>query len=185
VVAGSWTGFELRKEAVVTSPASSSLPPIDVVRRAFDGLNQRDLDVLRTVMADDVVEHVVPVGVHDGPQEVLAYYKEVFAAFPDLRADISAIAQAEETVLVAWEMIGTFKGAPFQRVEPTGKRMRLEGASVHIVRSGRVASAQIIYDGASFARQVGMLPARGSRADRALIAAFNAKTKLQKRLGRG
>jgi steroid delta-isomerase-like uncharacterized protein len=166
----------------VTSPASYPLPPMDVVRRAFDGLNQRDLDLLGSVMAEDVVQHIVPVGVHDGAQEVLACYKEVFAALPDLRADISAIAHAEETVLVAWEMTGTFMGARFQGIEPTGKRMRLEGASVHIVRAGRVASAQIIYDGASFARQMGMLPTRGSFADRAMIAAFNAKTRLQERL---
>jgi PAS domain S-box-containing protein len=49
------------------------------------------------------------------------------------------------------------------------------------VREGRVASAQVVFDGASFARQIGMLPARGSAADRAIIAAVNFKTRLQQR----
>jgi hypothetical protein len=32
-------------------------------------------------------------------------------------------------------------------------------------------------DGAEFARQIGMLPARGSRADRAMLATFNTATR--------
>ena len=36
------------------------------------------------------------------------------------------------------------------------------------------------YDGASFARQVGMLPAEGSGAERAMKGAFNAVTKMRR-----
>ncbi len=39
----------------------------------------------------------------------------------------------------------------------------------------------IYYDGASLARQIGMLPSRGSRADRALVFVFNAKSRLSRR----
>lgn len=46
---------------------------------------------------------------------------------------------------------------------------------------GLVQHSTIYYDGATFARQVGMLPAQGSAADRALIAVFNAKTRLSQR----
>jgi steroid delta-isomerase-like uncharacterized protein len=166
--------------AVVPSPP----PPLEVTRRAVDALNRHDLDDLRAVMADDVVEHVVPVGVHDGPREVLAYYEELFAAAPDFRIDLTAAAVEGETVLVGWELTGTFTSARFQGLEPTGGRIRLEGATVHIVREGRVASAQVMYDGASFARQVGLLPARGSAADRALVAAFNFRTRVRRRLRR-
>ncbi|MGB9374214.1 MAG: hypothetical protein WCA82_08655 [Jiangellales bacterium] len=34
----------------------------------------------------------------------------------------------------------------------------------------------IYYDGLAFARQIGLLPAEGSSADRALQAVFNART---------
>jgi hypothetical protein len=36
----------------------------------------------------------------------------------------------------------------------------------------------IYYDGAGFARQIGMLPSLGSRADRMLVSLFNAKSRL-------
>ena len=36
------------------------------------------------------------------------------------------------------------------------------------------------FDGASFARQIGMLPPDGSGADRAMKSAFNAVTKLRR-----
>jgi hypothetical protein len=40
------------------------------------------------------------------------------------------------------------------------------------------------YDGATFARQVGMLPTAGSAADRATLAAFNAAARLRRRVKR-
>ena len=165
----------------MSSPASPVPTPLEVSARAFDALNEHDLHQLRSLMADDVVQHIVPLGVHDGLEAVLAYYKEVFAAAPDLRIDVTDVAADGEVVLVAWELAATFTGAPFHGLRPNASRVRLEGASTHVVREGRVASAQVVFDGASFARQIGMLPARGSAADRAIIAAVNCKTRLQQR----
>jgi steroid delta-isomerase-like uncharacterized protein len=163
------------------SPSSPYATPLEVSARAVDALNGHDLDHLRSLLADDVIEHIVPVGIYDGPHAVLAYHKEMFAAAPDLRVDVTHIAAAGDAVLVAWELNATFTGAPFQGLRPNGRRVRLEGASTHVVRDGRLASAQVIYDGASFARQVGMLPIRGSAADRAMIAVVNLRTRLQAR----
>ena len=50
-----------------------------------------------------------------------------------------------------------------------------------LVPGGLVQHNTIYYDGATFARQIGLLPAQGASADRALIAVFNAKTKLIQR----
>jgi hypothetical protein len=49
---------------------------------------------------------------------------------------------------------------------------------------GLVAENTIYYDGAGFARQIGMLPARGSTSDRAMTIAFNTLTRLRQRLRR-
>ena len=43
----------------------------------------------------------------------------------------------------------------------------------------------IYWDGAEFARQVGLLPAQGSLADRLLLRAFNAQTFVRTLIGRG
>jgi hypothetical protein len=42
----------------------------------------------------------------------------------------------------------------------------------------------VYYDGAGFARQIGMLPAQGSAVDRGMTGAFNAVTKVRRGLGR-
>ncbi len=49
---------------------------------------------------------------------------------------------------------------------------------------GLVIENTIYYDGAGFARQIGMLPAQGSKGDRAMTVAFNTLTRLRQRLGR-
>jgi hypothetical protein len=42
----------------------------------------------------------------------------------------------------------------------------------------------VYYDGATFARQIGMLPALNSAADRATLAAFNAAARVRRRVKR-
>jgi PAS domain S-box-containing protein len=165
----------------MTSSASRYPTPLEVSARACSALNGHDLDQLRSVLAEDVVEHVVPIGIYDGRQAVLAFHERLFAATPDFRVAVTHVAAAGDAVLAAWELSATFTGAPFERLRPNGRRVRLEGASSQVVREGRVASAEVIFDGASFARQVGMLPIRGSAADRAILAACNLRTRLQAR----
>ena len=45
------------------------------------------------------------------------------------------------------------------------------------VEDGRVAGDNIYYDQLTFARQIGMLPRKGSLADRLMTAGFNVTTK--------
>jgi steroid delta-isomerase-like uncharacterized protein len=168
-------------EVAVLSAASAPSSPMDVARRAFDALNRHDLALLRALLADDVVEHIVPVGVHDGHREVLAYFQALLAAAPDLQVDLTRVAGVEDVVLAEWEVTATFSGAPFLGLEPNGRRVRLEGASSHVVREGRVASSQVLYDSAACARQIGLLPPRGSAADRAMVIAYNFRTQVERR----
>src|SRR3954453_17443052 len=165
----------------MTSPARRYPTPLEVSARACRALNRHDVDQLRSVLAEDVVERIVPIGIYDGRQAVLAYHEQMFAAAPDFRVEVTHVAAVGDAVLAAWVLSATFTGAPFEGLRPNGRRVRLEGASTQVVREGRVASAEVIFDGASFARQLGMLPIRGSAADRAIRAAFNLKTQWQAR----
>jgi hypothetical protein len=86
---------------------------------------------------------------------------------------------------VRWRAVGTFSGAPYQGIQPTGKRVELRGVDGYIeVEHGLIRRNTIFYDGAGFARAVGLLPARGSRLERALLAAFNLRTRLLRLLRR-
>jgi hypothetical protein len=76
---------------------------------------------------------------------------------------------------------GTFVGGAFLGFRPTGRRVVLRGVDVMEIANGLIQHNTIYYDGASFARQIGMLPAQGSRVDRSVIGAFNLSTRLRRR----
>jgi steroid delta-isomerase-like uncharacterized protein len=171
------------KEAVMASPDSTPTP-MHVVRSGVDALNAHDVEALRSLMADDIVHAVVPVGIQHGREAALAYYKELLAATPDFRIEIISALEDQEQAIVTWRSPATFTGASFMGIEPTGKHLVMEGATSYTIRNGVATAVTVYYDGTSFARQIGMLPRQGSRGDRAMIAAFNAKTRLQRRLRR-
>lgn len=61
--------------------------------------------------------------------------------------------------------------------------MALRGCDVfRFTEEGKLDVNTIYYDGAEFARQLGMLPPRDSVADRAFLGAFNARVRLRRRL---
>jgi steroid delta-isomerase-like uncharacterized protein len=160
-----------------TAPASAE----EVVRAAFEAIGRRDLVALRPFYSPDVIEDVVPIGVMRGPDAVIAFFEETFGAVPDAEITVSRIvANGGREVVVEWRLAGTFSGAPFQGIDATGKHIELRGLDLFEVEDGHVVANTAYYDGLEFARQVGMMPARDSGAERAMKSAFNGTTKLRR-----
>jgi hypothetical protein len=89
----------------------------------------------------------------------------------------------DRQAVVQWRADGTFTGSPFLGIEATGRRIEIRGVDVmRFDADGKIDENTIYYDGAEFARQLGMLPPRDSAADRLTLSAFNAKTRLARRL---
>jgi predicted ester cyclase len=107
-----------------------------------------------------------------------AYFEELFAAVPDARLEPVKIAADGEDVLARWHLTGTHSGALWAGIEPTGARIELDGVDHFTVRDGRIVANFVIFDQMVVGRAMGVLPPDGSPADRALKAAFNAKTKI-------
>jgi steroid delta-isomerase-like uncharacterized protein len=167
--------------AIETADAPSGQASAEqVVRAAFEALGRRDADAMHGYYSPDVVEDVVPIGVFRGPDEVVDFFKQVLAAIPDLETSVSRLVPGEREVAVEWRMTGTFSGAPFRGIDPTGRRIELRGLDLFEVEDGLIVGNTGYYDGAEFARQVGLMPALDSGAERALKGAFNAVTKVRK-----
>jgi steroid delta-isomerase-like uncharacterized protein len=158
------------------------MSPAEVAATIFDSLQRRDLDAVALLQHDDIVDDFVAVGVYRGKPAVRAFFEELFAAVPDLTLTPVRIVADGQHATVQWRIAGTFTGAPFQGVHATGRRVELQGADVMHIVDGLLVDNTIYYDGLSFARQIGMLPAAGSRGDRAMTAAFNAQTDLRGKL---
>jgi steroid delta-isomerase-like uncharacterized protein len=148
---------------------------------------ERDLSHPERIWAEDAVDHVIATGESVRGRAALAdWFRTLFAAAPDWKIEIEhVIDDGERHAVVQWRGSGTLTGAAFQGIEPTGKRVELRGVDVMTFGDdGLVRENTVYYDGAEFARQLGMLPPRGSALDRGLVAGFNLQTRLRSRFAR-
>jgi steroid delta-isomerase-like uncharacterized protein len=154
----------------------------DRARSYFEAVAARDSEAMLEQWTDDGVADIVPYGILRGKAEIGAFFKGLFAALPDLETSVDRVAATAHLAAVEWRMSGHFTGAPFMEFEPTGRRIDIRGIDLIEVEEGEIVGNTAYYDGASFARQVGMLPSEGSGAERAMKGAFNAFTKMRRRV---
>jgi steroid delta-isomerase-like uncharacterized protein len=151
----------------------------EVAMASFEGALERDPDrIVASAHPDDYVDDFVAIGEFQGKEAVRAFFGELFAAMPDFEMSVERVIADEGAVAVKWRAEATFSDAPFQGIQPTGKRVSLRGVDFFEIEDGLIRRNTIFYDGASFARQIGMLPAEGSLADRTMLRLFNLKTLL-------
>jgi hydroxyacylglutathione hydrolase len=172
------TGF---MPAEATSATDVEAQTAAVVRSYFGAVSARDLDAM--------VGHWLPgaTGRFVGDREVVVpasyreYFEQVFRAFPDFDFGITDLYTHGEQATVRWRIRGTFCGAPYDGIEPTGARVELEGVDLATVREGKLVGLDAFINYLDFARQLGLLPRSGSPVERRMNSVFNART----RLGRG
>lgn len=153
----------------------------EAARTYFDAITARDPDGMAACWHADGVEDLIPLGVFRGPDAVRSLFTELFRAMPDFEMTVNRITADNEVAAVQWRATGTFSGGPFQGIEPTGRRVELRGTDcLEIDEDGKITRNTAAYDGAAFARGIGMLPPENSGAEKAMRGAFNAVTKLRK-----
>lgn len=171
------------KPAFVRPPAKRTVVS-DTARSYFDALAARDADAVTRAWAAEGVNDLVPLGVFRGPAAIRALFEEMFAAMPDLVFTVERIIADDKAASVQWRAVGSFSGAPFRGLEANGRRVDLRGSDCLEIEDGKIVHNTGVFDGAAFARQIGMLPAEDSGADRAIRAGFNTVTKLRRTVAR-
>jgi steroid delta-isomerase-like uncharacterized protein len=155
--------------------------PAELARAIFDAIQKGDIETAMTHGADDAVDDFVAIGEFRGKRAIREFFEELLAAFPDFDMTVERIVGNDESAVVQWHARGTFSGGPFQGIEPTESRVDIRGVDVMEFADGLLQHNTIYYDGASFARQIGMLPRSHSATDKAMLATFNAKTRIRHR----
>jgi len=157
----------------------------EVAAEYFDALGAHDLDRAVAQWKPGSIDHLFGFGDLVAPDGIRDYFANVFAAVPDFRFEVRALVAEGDQVAVHWHADGTFDGTErFQGLVPNGKPFHLEGCDLLTVEDGKIVANQAYTNEMEFARQVGVLPPKGSAQERAMAAAFNAKTALAKRLRR-
>lgn len=156
--------------------------PAAVAAAYFAAIASRDVEAMVACWAPGGREHIRGQIDTTAPEGVQAYFTELFAALPDADLRVLSTTVEDERVVVRWELHGTFAGTPFGGIEATGARVHLEGMDELTIHDGRIVANNAFADSMTFARQIGLLPPDGSRADQQLLRAFNAKSRLAARL---
>jgi steroid delta-isomerase-like uncharacterized protein len=165
---------------VATTSPPAGATNAEIVRWTIETLNRRDVASLRSVWTDETVERF-PDRTCRGADETAAYFEEAFAAISDWRMEVIAIAEQGDDVFLHWRLTGKHTGT-LLGIEATGKALAIDGMDHFVIREGRIVTNFVVFDQMQYARQIGMMPADGSGADRTLKLAFNARTELVKRL---
>ena len=163
------------------APRSERAEAVEAAARSyFEAIAARDPAAAASHWHDEGINDLVPLGVFRGSEAVRGLFREMFASMPDMTMVVDRVTADHQGAAVQWRLAGTFNGASFQGIEPTGRRVELRGTDcLEIDEQGKVRRNTGYYDGAAFARAIGMLPPQDSGVERAMRTGFNAVTKLR------
>src|SRR5918994_5275987 len=91
-----------------------------VVREHMESENRHEFDVTLGTF-DHPRYEIVPTGeVHDGPEQVMEYFRTTRNAFPDQRNELVRLHHADDAVIAEFILRGTHEGE-LRGLAPTGK----------------------------------------------------------------
>jgi steroid delta-isomerase-like uncharacterized protein len=148
--------------------------------------NAHDAEAIASLCTDDVVvdEPALP-HVLTGRAGMSKFAEATFGTFPDVRIEeleppYNSAERAQ--VLAPYRLVGTMRGAwPFHEIAPTGARVDFRGVDEWEFRDERLCRYLTYYDSLDVARQMGVLPPAGCRADRFFSRVQHLQARFQRR----
>jgi steroid delta-isomerase-like uncharacterized protein len=156
----------------------------EFVRRWLEAWNSHQVDRLLGLLTEDVEirDDSWPKTMH-GHADVREFLQALWRAVPDMAFELldgPYVIPGEPRASFRWRGSGTFTG-PMDPpgFAPTGRRLEVDGADFQEYRDGRIDSLRVVFDLMTVARQLGVLPAAGSRGERAMATAQRGVTRVQ------
>jgi steroid delta-isomerase-like uncharacterized protein len=174
-----------RTPAETTSEATPSIEWIrDFARRWIDAWNSHEVDRLLALMSEDIEyrDDASPKPMR-GHADVREFLEATWRALPDMTFELldgPYVIPGEPRAALHWRGWATHTG-PLEPpgFAPTGRRWEQDGVDLHEYRDGRVCKLRIAFDMLSVSRQLGLMPAAGGRAERALAMAQRSASRVQ------
>ena len=144
--------------------------------------NARDAERIASFFTEEAVYDDRGAGeVMRGPAQIRAHASRVHAAFPDLSFELVRAAHGDRFTAGEWRSRMTHRGE-IEGLAATGKVVESGGVDVATLDSeGRITHLVSYYDGATILRDLGVLPSRGSRAERLLVRIASLPARLRRR----
>lgn len=157
-------------------------PAAEAARNYFGAISRQDIETALSFWKEGGIDYLAPVGELRAPEGMREYFTGLFASFPDFRYEVLTTVADGDQAAIRWRASGTFTGKPYTGVIANGASMVAEGCDLLRVDSdGLIVHNDSYWDDSATARMIGLLPPRGSRAERMLTSLFNVKTRLTRR----
>ena len=162
----------------------------DWSRRWLAAWNAHDVEGIVALCTDDVRcnEPALPRPLH-GREGMRSFAGATFTAFPDVRIEELEppyVSEAAGKALSPYRFVATMTG-PWEHADiaPTGAAVDFVGIDEWVFRGELLSRYDTHYDSLDVARQLGLLPAVGSRPDRLLSRFQHVGAGIQRRWLRG
>jgi steroid delta-isomerase-like uncharacterized protein len=128
-----------------------------VVREHMDSENRHDFEATLATFRHPRYELVPSGDIYDGTAEVLRYYHETRAAFPDQRNRVRALYVAESAVVAEFILEGTHLGS-FRGLPATGRAFECPMTALFLFKEGsrEIACERVYYDTMTILRHLGI-----------------------------
>lgn len=163
--------------------AATAADTAEVARAYFDAVAARDLEAMAASWQPGGIDRLFGMAELRAPEGVREWFAATFEAVPDFTFEVLDLVAEGDRAAVRWRARGTFDGTgKLEGVAPTGATLDIEGCDLLTVRDGKIVSNQAYTNGMEMARQMGVMPAAGSVAESAMLAASNARTAARDRI---
>jgi steroid delta-isomerase-like uncharacterized protein len=133
-----------------------------IVRRLYEEVwNKRRVELVDELMSPSHAmhdNHLPDSGV--GPEAYKRNVARFVTSFPDLRFNVEDMLAENDKVAVGWTISGTHKGE-FRGISPTGKKVSIEGITIHHIADGKIMDSYANADYLGLMQQLGVAPAFG------------------------
>ncbi len=128
-----------------------------IARRAYEAINQNNLDALDEMVASDVTDHDAGPGQAPGLEGVKQIFSSLHTAFPDFHMDVEDMIAEGEKVVARVTMSGTHQGE-FMGIAPTGNRVEVSGIDILRIADGKFVERWGNFDDLGMMQQLGAVP---------------------------
>jgi len=131
----------------------------EIVRRLYEEvMNKRNLDILKTLISEDVTGAPGKKGVAVFEEPIRSLIK----AFPDIQWQLEDLFGEGDKVVVRWEWKGT-QAEPFGGFPSSGKTVVNGGMAIYRLKEGKIIDVQLQTDRLGFLQRLGVVPANLTR----------------------
>lgn len=120
--------------------------------------NNRNLDVIDELMADDMVDHALPPEIPPGPDGAKAFVGMYVNAFPDVKITIDDLVAEGDKVVTRWTATGRHEGE-LMGIPATGKQVTVTGIDITRYSGGKIVEHWGEFDQMGMMQQLGVVPA--------------------------